>query len=284
MDSGGDDLQKIRFFLEKGRGLLQYLRPMQIPLHSAYTCFFLILSLFPGLLLLRGILRYTDLQVQSLMELLSGWLPQALLPTAQMLVEASYRHGSGMAVSVSAVAALYSASRGMFGILGGLRAVYGVPPIRGYWHKRGISMIYTAAFLGMLVLTLGLYIFGNAVLDFLWMTTRPALMRLMNMVDFRGLCLLALLSALFTAMYAMLAGKRNRLRHSIPGALAAGAGWLLFSRLFSLYVEYFTTYSNIYGSVYALALGMLWLYFCVYIFFCGGALNRYLAERRRAAG
>ena len=34
---------------------------MHIPLHSAYTCFFLILSLFPGLLLLLGVLRYTAL-------------------------------------------------------------------------------------------------------------------------------------------------------------------------------------------------------------------------------
>ena len=34
---------------------------MNIPLHSAYPGFFLVLSLFPGLLLLLGILRYTSL-------------------------------------------------------------------------------------------------------------------------------------------------------------------------------------------------------------------------------
>ena len=126
--------------------MLAFLRPMHIPLHSAYTCFFLILSLFPGLLLLLGALRQAAIQVEALMQLLSGWLPQALLPTVQMLIEASYRYGSGMAVSVSAVAALYSASRGMFGVLGGLRAVYGLTPMGGYWRKRGISMVYTAAF------------------------------------------------------------------------------------------------------------------------------------------
>ena len=34
--------------------------------------------------------------------------------------------------------------------------------------------------------------------------------------------------------------------------------------------------ANFYGSVYALALSMLWLYFCISIVFYGGALNVYL--------
>ena len=48
--------------------------------------------------------------------------------------------------------------------------------------------------------------------------------------------------------------------------------------MFSFYVEYFSNYSNIYGSVYAVALSMLWLYFCISIVFYGGALNRLLMQ------
>ena len=265
---------------KKCRAILAFIRPMHIPLHSAYTCFFLILSLFPGLLLLLGILRYTALDVEDLMELIRGWLPQALLPTVQALIEASYRHSSGVVVSVSAIAALYSASRGTFGILGGLNAVYGLESVRSYWRKRGISMLYTVMFLLLLMATLVLHIMGTALLDYLWMTTEPAVMVLLSIVDFRSVLLLVLLSAMFDAMYALLPGQRNRLSSGIPGALAAAAGWLIFSQLFSIYVEYFTTYSNIYGSIYALALGMLWLYFCISIFFYGGALNHYVHKHR----
>ena len=253
---------------------------MHIPLHSAYTCFFLILSLFPGLLLLLGALRYTALGVEELMELISGWLPQTLLPTVQTLVETSYRHSSGFVVSISVIAALFSASRGMFGLLGGLNAVYGQEKGRSYWRKRGISMVYTATFLLLLMVTLVLHILGTALLDFLWMTTDPTVMALLNIVDFRSVLLLVLLSALFAAMYALLPGKRNRLKSSIPGAVAAATGWLVFSHLFSVYVDYFTAYSNIYGSIYALALGMLWLYFCISIFFYGGALNHWLYRHK----
>ena len=273
-------MDKIRFLIHKFREILEFLRPMGIPQHSAYTCFFLILSLFPGLLLLLGVLRYTQIRTEDLMALLSGWLPGSLLPTAKALVESSYRHASGVVVSVSVVAALYSSSRGMFGILNGLGAVYGTQRKKGYWRRKAISVVYTGLFLLLLVITLGLHIFGNAILDYLWMTTNPAVMALLQAVDFKGLLLLTLLGGLFAAMYALLSGKRNRLRHSLPGAAAAATLWLLFSRLFSVYVDYFSAYTNIYGSIYALALGMLWLYFCVCIFFYGGALNVWLQKQQ----
>lgn len=273
-------MEKIRLWIRKARELSRFIKPMGIPLHSAYTGFFLILSLFPALLLLLGLLKYTALGIEDLMGFLEGWLPQSLLPTAQALVEASYRHSSGAVVSVSVLAALWSASRGMYGILSGLYAVYGIEQSKGYWHRRSLSVGYTASFLLMLLLTLVLHVFGTAILDYLWMTTTPALMVLMSMVDLRFVLLLILQTALFTTMYAWLPGKRSTLRQSIPGAITASLGWLIFSNLFSIYVEYFTDYTNIFGSIYALALGMLWLYFCISIFFYGGVLNRVLAHRR----
>ena len=41
----------------------------------------------------------------------------------------------------------------------------------------------------------------------------------------------------------------------------------------SAYAEEFAALSSIYGSVYAIALSMLWLYCCMCIVFCGGTLN-----------
>ena len=48
-----------------------------------------------------------------------------------------------------------------------------------------------------------------------------------------------------------------------------------------IYVEHFAGFAKLYGSVYAVALAMLWLYCCMSIVFYGGGLNRYLSERKR---
>jgi membrane protein len=68
---------------------------------------------------------------------------------------------------------------------------------------------------------------------------------------------------------------------SVPGALLASCGWQVFSQLYSIYVAHFSVYSNIYGSVYGVALSMLWLYCCISIVFYGGALNMYLMKNKK---
>ena len=60
----------------------------------------------------------------------------------------------------------------------------------------------------------------------------------------------------------------------------SSVGWIGFSKLYSVYVEHFTGLSNIFGSVYAVAVSMLWLYCCMSIVFYGGALNYYLQNRK----
>ncbi len=269
----------IQRWIVLGRRIAAQLKPMQIPLHSAYTSFFLILSLFPSLMLFLGLLKYTGIRISSLTNFMEGLLPQALLPTAEALIQASYHGSSGTIVSVSAVTALWSASRGMYGMVTGLCAVYHTTARRSYWHRRISSVIYTFLFLLMLALTLIAHIFGTAILDYLWMTTAPALMVLMSLIDLRFVLLLLLQTGLFTAMYAFLSGKRRLLRDCFPGAVVASLGWLLFSRLFSAYVAYASDYTNVFGSIYALAMGMLWLYFCICIVFYGSALNLFLEER-----
>lgn len=270
----------LRSQIEKGKQYADFLRPMQIPLHSAHTGFFVILSLFPSILLFLGLLRYTDYDVGDLMNLLEGILPQSLLPTVEALLTVSYSHSTGAVVSVSVLAMLWSASKGTYGLLQGLNAVYGIEDRRPYWRIRGISIVYTFLFLVGLVATLVVHVFGNAILDYLWMTTHPPIMRLLSLIDLHLILLLLLQSVLFTVIFALLPGKRNGIRASLPGALLASVGWSVYSRLFSVYVEYFTAYTNIFGSIYAIALGMLWLYFCISILFYGGAFNRYLAEKK----
>ena len=90
----------------------------------------------------------------------------------------------------------------------------------------------------------------------------------------------ALLDPVFIAMYTVLPNRKNRIRDTLPGALLGSAGWLIFSDLFSIYVEHFSDYTNIYGSVYAVALSMLWLYFCICIVFYGGVLNKTLQKMK----
>lgn len=257
----------------------QTMHQKNIPLHAAYAAYFLILSIFPALLLVLSMLRYTGLTVEDLIWVIGDFFPQPLMETAEELVYSIYFHSSSTVVGVAAVTALWSASRGMYGILRGLNAIYGVSEDRGYLYTRGISVVYTFLFLLVLLLTLVLHVFGNSILKMLTMVDNKVLVFLMDLVDFRFFLLLILQSLLFTLMFMTLPNKRNRFLDSLPGGVLSSLGWLVYSDLYSIYVEHFSNYANIYGSVYAIALCMLWLYCCMSILFYGGALNRYLMEK-----
>lgn len=260
--------------------LFRAVQALRVPLHAANACYFMVLAVFPALLLLLSLLRYTPLEVERLAEMLYGILPEALAVGAEELILLTWDNTTGTAVGVSAVTALWSASRGIYGVLTGLNAIYGAPEDRGYVRTRLISMIYMFAFLLVLVLTLGLHVFGTRLLTLLEQSAHPMVLFLGEIIDFRFLVLLFLQTAFFTAMFMVLPNRRNGLMESLPGALLASLGWLVFSNLYSIYVEHFAHLSNVYGSVYAIALSMLWLYCCMSIVFYGGALNVLLQKKQ----
>jgi len=66
-----------------------------------------------------------------------------------------------------------------------------------------------------------------------------------------------------------------------PGAIISAAGWVGFSALYSFYITHFANYSYLYGSLTAIVLLMLWLYFCMNILFFGAEVNVLITSRRR---
>ena len=264
--------------MEKLKKLAGYLSEQKVSLYAANASFFLILSVFPVLVILLALMRYTGMQVESFTDLVAEVVPGALMPAVNRLVLSAYVNASGTVLSLSAVAALWSASRGMYSFVAGLNAIYEVKENRGYIRTRLISMGYTFAFLLVLLLTLVLHVFGGDLLRLLADLPIPGF--LLDLLDLRVFLLLILQTALFCAMFVVLPNERNRLGESIPGALLASISWQVFTNVYSVYAQKFTAYASIYGSVYVVALGMLWLYFCICIVFYGGVLNKTLQKMK----
>lgn len=260
-------------------GLLGKVARLNIPLYASQASFFLALSVFPALVLLVGLVRFTPLDVADLTEMLHGLLPTALMPAAQRLISNTYRSSTGTMLSFSALTALWSASQGIHGLRLGLNAIAKLEEDRNWLHTRLLSVVYTVLFLVVLLLTLALHVLGTGLLHWLPIGESPIFAFLESIVDFRFFLLLAVQTVLFCGMFIFLPNHRPRFWDVFPGAIFASLGWLIFTQLYSLYVEYFAELSIVYGSVYAVALSLLWLYCCISIVFFGGALNQWLRKK-----
>lgn len=256
--------------VKKWMARLEAFGQLQIPVYAANACYFLAIAIFPALLLILASLRYTALSARDLIEFLEGILPSALMGAAESLIVSTYYNSSGALLGVSAVAALWSASRGIHGLLTGLNNVYGVRENRGWLQTRLICVGYTFVFLVLLMVTLVFQVFGQALADRFWSVDF-----LVDMIDWRSVWLLVAQIVIIDLIYMVLPSRRGRFLRSLPGAAMAAVGWQVFSNLFSLYVErMLSRYTNIYGSVYTVAIGLLWIYCCMCILLFGGLLNR----------
>ena len=258
--------------IEKLKNLAFNLLDMEIPVYAANACYFLAISIFPALLLVLASLRYTALSATDLIWLLEGILPGALMGAAESLIVSTYYNSSAGLLGISALAMLWSSSRGVHGLLTGLNRIYGVHEDRGWIYTRLISVGYTFVFLLLLIVTLVFQVFGESLADRLWLGRF-----LSGLIDLHSVWLVLVQILVFVLIYMVLPNRRNRFLWSLPGAVLAALGWRGFSQIFSLYVErMLERYTNIYGSVYTVAIGLLWLYCCMCILLFGGLINRLL--------
>ena len=267
-------------WMKRLENLVFNIASMQIPVYAANACYFLAIALFPGLLLILASLRYTPLSATDLIRLLEGILPSALMGAAESLIVSTYYNSSGAVLGISAIAALWSASRGIHGLLTGLNNIYGVQEDRSWLYTRLISVGYTFVFLILVIVTLVFSVFGQTLAEQFWTVRHPLVQFFVDLIDWRSVWLLVIQIVIFDLIYMVLPNKHNRFLRSLPGAVVAAVGWQGFSNVFSFYVENMVErYTNIYGSVYMVAIGLLWIYCCMCILLFGGVLNRLLQPK-----
>lgn len=265
--------------------LARKISALRISVYAANATFFLLLSAFPAILLLLSVLQYTPLSQQDFLALLRGVVPSVLLPLLEFIVTDVFESGSWTILSVSAIAAVWSASRGVYGVVIGLNAIYQAKESRSYLALRLRCVFYTLLFLLALLLTLAAHVFGRKILAYFSSKDIPIFRFLAYLMRLRFLVVGLVLTLFFTVIFMVFPNRRTGFLASLPGAAGAAVAWIGFSAIFSVYTAKFGNYSAFYGSIAGIALTMLWLYACMCIVFYGGVFNRCLAlyRARRSA-
>ncbi len=247
----------------------------QVGVYAANAAFFILLSIFPAMMLLIGLLQYTPLTPTDLQVALSGFFPEALSPLLDYMTQELFAMNSVGLISLSAVFAVWSASRGVYSLIRGINKVYCTEETRSYLILRLRSVLDTVLLLLALIATLILHLFGKQLGEDL---SEKGLSFLASLFQANHLFIFIVLTLLFTAFYAWFPNRKQHIPDAMPGAAATALGWILFSTLFTFYASRSGGYSIYYGSLSVIALTMLWLYVCMCIFFYGGILNNLLFE------
>ena len=246
----------------------------KVGIYTAQASFFIILSIFPFLLLFLNVLGMTSLDSNYIIRLLNYYAPETIKPLLVQIVEELYTHVSGTAISITAIIAIWSASKGVLSVMFGLYEISKIHQNRNYFISRFISMIYTVFFVVAIILTMVLLVFGNKIFTLL-ISLFPVLKNITLLtLMLRYSLSFIILTIFFMTIYKFANIRLTTFAKSIPGAMFSALGWLVFSYVFSLYIDNFANMTYMYGSLTAFIILMLWVYFCIYIFFIGAEINK----------
>jgi membrane protein len=241
---------------------------------SAQAAFFIIISFFPFIMLLLSIVPYFNIQESNMLQFFTEIFPTAVSSMIVSIITDIYDNATSTTIiSVTAITTLWSAGKGFLAIMKGLNSVYEIKETRHAIFLRIISTLYTLVFAIMVIATMVLFVFGNRL--YLWIEQRfPVLMDMaLVIISLRTIVGLVILLTFFLLIYVVIPNRKTRIMNELPGAMVCAAGWMGFSYAFSFYIDNFSNYSSMYGSLTAIVLFMLWMYFCMYILFIGAEVN-----------
>ena len=254
---------------------------MEVNVYAANASFFILLSVFPATMLLIGLLQYTPLRPDDLQQVLSQVLPEALQPLLDYMIRELYSEGSAATISLTAIAALWTATKGVYSFQRGINRVYHAKETRSALRVRLRCMLYTVLFLLSLIVTAVLHLFEQRLRSFLEGQTAPLYRALSAVISMKYVIIVCFLTLFFSMLYAVFPNRKTAYAATLPGAFGAAVVWVVFSQLFSFYVSRFGNFSLYYGSLSLIALAMLWLYACMLFLFYGGVLNCELVKLRQ---
>lgn len=248
----------------------------EVGTYASGAAFFLFLSLIPMIMVVSSMLPHDLVDKKDLVNISQAVIPERIYSFLLGIVD-SY-HGNNVALlSVSALVAVWSASKGVLALIRGLNHIYEAEESRGYILLRLKAAFYTLFLLLAILLSAGILVFGNTLAGWIMPSGGVAVKVWRMFGGIRHIFVAGMISMVFCTMYRVLPNNQLSWKEHYPGAVFTSVFWTLYSFGFSVYIDYFGGFS-MYGSLTTIVIVMIWLYFCMYIFFCGALVNKWIVD------
>ena len=258
----------------------------EMSVYAGYTTLYILMAMVPLLALLVGVVNLLpDVSLQHVEEALQKLLPSIpqVRGMVHVLITNVNRKAGSLAISVSLLVSLWSASNGVNALQMGLHKISGKSG--SFVRDRAAAMLYTLIFLLLIPALFIFRVLRGSIEELIvvinrWLNIPDIAGRLISFVEYSGLITAVVMVLVILLAYTFLQGQRRKLRFQLPGALFTTVFWLAFSRLFELFIQRFWQASSLYGSFASVFLAAMWLKSIMMILFYGAALNEALNRRR----
>jgi membrane protein len=242
---------------------------------AAQLAFYFFLSVFPALLFVVSLLGYVPVETRlgSAVAQLEAVLPAEILEFLREQIDRAIagRHGSLLTIGV--IGAIWSSSAAVTAIITALNRAYDIDEWRPWWKRRLLAIALTVA-LALFVVSAFVFVVGGGDLA-AWLADRLGMTEGFARAWTIGQWILAVALVVIAVdlVYHFAPNAHTPFLWVTPGALLATALWLLTSFAFKVYVQNFSSYSAVHGTIGAVIVLMLWFYLSGFALLVGAELN-----------
>lgn len=242
---------------------------------AAGVAFYGMLAVFPAITSLVSIygLLADPADVQSQFASLKGIIPVeawSLMNEQLKAVAAASKKGLGAGAALGVLVALWSGGAGLGALMTALNIAYREREKRSLLAFYATAVLFTFGILAVCLLSLGVTLVAPAVLGLFELgAISEALVKVTPWL------VLALVVTFALGMLYRYGASRSapKARWVSAGALLGTVLWILSSLLFSFYVSNFASYYQIYGSLGAVIILLMWFWISTFIVLLGAKLN-----------
>jgi membrane protein len=247
----------------------------------AYSALFALFPFAIFLLSLLGIFHATNL-VNTMIGRISGSLPpEAVRLIRQNILTVAQSHAGGaftISAIISLLLALYGVSGAFRAVMEATNVVYNVTDNRPIWKRYlisiGLALSSAVLLIGALVLALFGPAIGRSVANHVGLG--DAFTLAWNIVQWPVLLVFVLTA--FALIYYFAPDVKQKFRFISPGSIVAVVLWVIFSGIFSLYVNNFGSYNKTYGTLAGLVILLLFMYYSGMILLMGAEMNQIIEQ------
>lgn len=153
-----------------------------------------------------------------------------------------------------------------------MNKLYGITEKRNFIILRLNAAFYALLFIVLILATMAMSVFGKTIACAVEnLLPGHTFTRLWN--GSRSIFLVAIVLFFLTCFYRYIPGIKQKFSSVFPGAVFAMAVWLVYSRLFAIYVDNFSKYHILYGSIAGVIILVTWIYLTSFVILTGCAVN-----------
>jgi membrane protein len=262
---------------------MTFYKSAEMNLSSIAVAYYLLLSLFPLLMIVANILPFLHLNTSEILAFLKSNLPKQLYTTVATIVKSALAQPSTGLLSISVLTAFWTFSKAMTSLQMAMNKAYEVSNHRDFIVSQFFSIIASFAIIVFLFIAVLLSTFGQTMLEKLHEHIRfdTKLYETLHNMTVPAVAI-TVFTALALLYFIMPNVKIRKIKYVLPGTAFSTFVLIFLTNIFGKYIGRTTDMMKdlkIVGSLVIFAL-MLWFIFIAKVLIFGAILNAVYLKRQ----